>query len=529
MSSTEVLSSHFRKSRVTMAATLFVMLVCLLIVGITTWSAWSTREAQLHELSIATENMARSLAQHADDTFKLADTILVGLTERVAKDGTSPKALDRLHDLLMLQVKQLPELVSLIVHDKNGQWLVNSHIGKTAPGNNSDREYFIYHRDHPDLGPHIGAPIVSRSLGVWVIPVSRRINDANGKFAGVILATVSLDYFNRFYASYDIGNNGVILLVRNDGIQLAHWPMLADSVGANLANGPLLTLHASRHESGNATLISPVDGVERLNGYTHVRHYPLVSMVALSKNEILANWRQNTLVHGTIAAVVVILLGYLGFRLIGQIDLRVKAEEETNRAGNALLELNKTLEKLALQDGLTGLANRRQFDTALQNELSRATRAASSLALIMMDVDCFKKYNDIYGHLAGDECLRQVGKIIQSAEGRTGDLAARYGGEEFAIILPSTDVQGALKVAEHIRKAIRELEIKHDGNLPGVVTISAGINVLMPVTDHDTPSMLIGAADEAMYLAKLAGRDQTRIYQKAAFGIVPALPGPALI
>jgi diguanylate cyclase (GGDEF)-like protein len=159
-------------------------------------------------------------------------------------------------------------------------------------------------------------------------------------------------------------------------------------------------------------------------------------------------------------------LDFSDFRLIDQINLRVHAEEEARRAGNALLELNKMLEKLALQDGLTGLANRRQFDTALQNELSRATRSASSLALIMIDVDCFKKYNDIYGHLAGDECLRQVGKIIQSAEGRAGDVAARYGGEEFAILLPSTDVQGGLQVAEDIRKAIRELEIKHDGNCP---------------------------------------------------------------
>lgn len=487
------------------------------------------RQAQLRELSIATENLARSLAQHADDTFKLADTTLVSLSERVAKDGTSPEALARLHELMMLQVKELPALVSVIFHDKDGRWLANSHAGKTAPRSNADREYFIYHRDHPDLGPHIGAPILSRSIGVWVIPVSRRVNDTDGKFAGVLLATIALDYFNSFYASYDIGNNGVILLVRNDGIQLAHWPMLADSVGANLAKGPLLTLHASRNERGNATLVSPVDGVERLTGYTHVRHYPLVSMAALSKNEILANWRQNALLHGGIAAVVVMLLGYLGFRLIGQIDLRVKAEEETRRAGNALLELNKTLEKLALQDGLTGLANRRQFDTALQNELSRATRSASSLALIMMDVDCFKKYNDIYGHLAGDECLRQVGRIIQSAEGRTGDLAARYGGEEFAIILPSTDVQGALKVAEHIRKAIRELEIKHDGNLPGVVTISAGINVLMPVTYLDTPSMLIGTADEAMYLAKSAGRDQTRIYQKPLLVLSAGVPDQAII
>jgi diguanylate cyclase (GGDEF)-like protein len=408
----------------------------------------------------------------------------------------------------------------LFIYDKDGRWLINSREILDTSSNNSDREYFIFHRTHPDLGPHIGVPVRSRSTGDWIIPLSRRLNNASGQFAGVVLATIQVNYFFNFYSNYDIGHDGVILLALNNGIQLVRWPMLADSIGKNLASGPLLKLYASRNESGNAMFISPADKIERLVGYTHGKNFPVVVMAALSKREILAAWRQDTLVRGTIAVAIAVILGFFGFRLIEQINLRVHAEEEAHRAGEALKELNQTLEKLAMQDGLTGLANRRQFDIGLQNELSRATRSASSLALIMIDVDFFKKYNDIYGHLAGDECLRQVSKVIQSAEGRPGDLAARYGGEEFAILLPSTDVQGALVVAEKIRKAIRELEIKHDGNLPGVVTISAGINVLMPVTDGDTPSMLIGTADNALYAAKSAGRDQSRIYQEASSALI---------
>jgi diguanylate cyclase (GGDEF)-like protein len=524
MGSVRLSFSNLTKSRVTIAAAFFVLLVCLLLAAITAWGAWNARKVELKELETATQNMSQSIAQHADDTFKSADTALVGLVERISNDGTSPKALDRLHKFLMLRVSELPELKGLLIYDKDGNWLVNSQEIINTVGNNADREYFIYHRNHTDMGPHIGPVILSRTTGAWVIPLSRRLNDVNGQFAGVVLATIALDYFNTFYASYDIGHDGVILLVKNDGRQLVHWPLLADSIGADLSKGPLLTLHASHNESGNAMLISPVDGLERLNGYNHVQHYPLVSMVALSKSEILATWREETLLHGAIAVGIICVLGFLGLRLIEQINLRAQAEEEARHTGNALFELNQTLERLALQDGLTGLANRRQFDTALQNELSRATRAASSLALIMIDVDCFKKYNDIYGHLAGDECLRQVGKVIQSAEGRSGDLAARYGGEEFVVLLPNTDVQGALKVAEKIRNAIRQLEIRHDGNLPGVVTISAGVNVLMPVTGNDTPSLLIGSADEALYLAKSAGRNQTRIYRGAALTLIAGAP-----
>jgi diguanylate cyclase (GGDEF)-like protein len=529
MSSAKVSVSRVASSRIVTTAAIFVSTVCLLLVVITAWSIWNSRQVELHELNTATENMAHSLAQHADLVFKLADTALVGLDERIANDGTSPKALARLERLLKLRLRELPQLKGLLIYDKDGRWLVNSQGMQNVSGNNADREYFIYHRDHTDLGPFIGSPIISRTTGAWVIPLSRRMNDANGKFAGVVLATISIDYFSNFYSNYNTGKDGAIVLGLTNGIQLVRWPMLSDSIGKNMINAPLHRLYASQNESGNAMFVSPVDNIERLVGYTHVRNYPLVVMAALSTDEGLAAWRQDALVRGTIAVVVVVILGLVGFRLTEQINLRVHAEEETRRAGDALLELNKTLETLALQDGLTGLANRRQFDTALQNELSRATRSASSLALIMIDVDCFKKFNDIYGHLAGDECLRQVGKIIQSAEGRTGDLAARYGGEEFAILLPSTDVQGALKVAEDIRKAIRELEIKHDGNLPGVVTISAGVNVLMPVTGNDTPSILIGSADEALYIAKSKGRDQTRIYQEASSTLTAEVPDQAII
>jgi diguanylate cyclase (GGDEF)-like protein len=504
------------KLSISASATLFVLLVCVLVIAITAWSSWNARQVQLHELDTATENMARSLAQHADDAFKAADTSLLGLTERIENDGTSPAAVQRLHNLLMKRVEELPELSGLFIYDKSGRWLVNSLERFNPASNNADREYFVYHKTHKDLGPHIGVPIRSRSGSQWVIPLSRRLNDPDGAFAGVVLATINLDYFNSFYASYDIGRDGAILLALNSGQQLLRWPMLPDSIGKDLKGGPLFTLHANVNDSGNAMIKSPADGVERLTGYNHLQHYPLVVLAAMSKQEILAEWRRSAVTQGIIVGVIVCLLGYLGSRLVEQIKLRVRAEQEAQRAGEALFKLNQTLEKLAMQDGLTGLANRRQFDAVLQNELSRALRSASSLALIMIDVDCFKKFNDIYGHLAGDECLRQVGRIIREAEGRTGDLAARYGGEEFALLLPSTDVVGALKVAEQIRKAIRELEIRHDGNAPGVVTISAGVNALIRVTAADTALTLIGAADEALYAAKASGRDRVQITDSAS-------------
>jgi diguanylate cyclase (GGDEF)-like protein len=501
------LLSVYGTSRITAVARLFVLLVCLLLAAITGWNTWSARAIQLEEMNTATANMSRSLAQHADDTFKIADTALLGLSERLAEDGASPAALARLHNLLALRVAELTALKGIFIYDRTGRWIATSRPGFDPASNNADREYFVHHSNSSDMGPYIGLPVRSRSTGEWVIPMSRRLNDANGQFAGVVLATIGVDYFSKFYEEFDLGNDGAIILTLNQGVQVLRRPFNAGAIGRDVRNGPLylLSLH---NATGSAEVVSPIDGVTRLNTFRHLSHYPLFISAALSKREALMEWRRQAIVSAVVTGLIIIALIVLGGRLIGQITLRVKAEEEARRTGEALQKLNETLEKLALQDGLTGLANRRQFDMVLKDELSRATRAASSLALIMIDVDCFKKYNDIYGHPAGDDCLRQVGKALRVAEVRGGDLVARYGGEEFAVLLPSTDVTGALKVAEEIRQTVHALELKHDGNRSGVVTISAGVNVLAPVTAADTPAALIGTADEALYAAKAAGRNQ---------------------
>ncbi len=259
------------------------------------------------------------------------------------------------------------------------------------------------------------------------------------------------------------------------------------------------------------TFTSAQDGVVRINSYRQLDEYPLVVSAALSRDEVLADWKSNAIIHAIGVSCLVIVLAFIGSRLIRQIALCVQAEAELQRARNSLEQLNRTLEKLAMQDGLTGLANRRQFDIVLKDESSRAMRNASSLALIMIDVDCFKQYNDIYGHTAGDECLRAISKVVAAGKHRPGDLSARYGVEEMVVLLPGTDVAGAMKVAESIRQAIYQLELRHSGNATGVVTISAGIDAFVPVRENNQPLGLIEAADKALYYAKSQGRNCIRV------------------
>jgi diguanylate cyclase (GGDEF)-like protein len=156
---------------------------------------------------------------------------------------------------------------------------------------------------------------------------------------------------------------------------------------------------------------------------------------------------------------------------------------------------------------LTQLANRRRFDEYFNKEWRRLAREQAPLSLILCDIDCFKLYNDTYGHPAGDICLQQVAGAIRGAVRRPADLVARYGGEEFAVILPNTTTAGALRVAQTIRDRLRQLKIPHVGSLVSqYVTLSMGFASLIPTPDT-FPTELISAADEALYHAKAAGRD----------------------
>jgi len=184
-------------------------------------------------------------------------------------------------------------------------------------------------------------------------------------------------------------------------------------------------------------------------------------------------------------------------KIQGQLRAAILAAEAASRA----------LWQLAQVDSLTSLPNRRNFDAALETEFKRAIRERSGLGVIMIDLDLFKGYNDHFGHLAGDECLRQVAGAIAAAPRRPGDLAARYGGEEFSVLLPNTDAAGARAVAALILESVAALQIPHPANTPPIATVSCGAAVFDPRRDEHLPLALIRRADLALYDAKRAGRN----------------------
>ncbi|MGR2740185.1 GGDEF domain-containing protein [Billgrantia sp. Q4P2] len=173
-----------------------------------------------------------------------------------------------------------------------------------------------------------------------------------------------------------------------------------------------------------------------------------------------------------------------------------------------LLRLQRELEELSYQDGLTGVANRRLLDSVLETEWASARRSGQPLSFIMLDIDCFKQYNDHYGHLAGDDCLRRVAQILAASILRPRDLLARFGGEEFALVLPETDLESARQVAERCRAAISDASIPHRASdVSHLVTVSMGVATANPA-DGGGQASLIEKADRLLYRAKQGGRDR---------------------
>lgn len=191
---------------------------------------------------------------------------------------------------------------------------------------------------------------------------------------------------------------------------------------------------------------------------------------------------------------------------------------ERKKNEQQVMELQRELERLSFKDGLTGVGNRRHFENVLEREWQQALHEQRPLSAVMIDIDYFKQYNDRYGHVAGDDCLRRVGKLLDAAITRPRDFLARFGGEEFVLVLPDTDADSAQRVAEHCRALIAAEAIVHDTSpVAPMLTVSMGVGTTVPMAG-DPPLSFIAEVDRSLYLAKQRGRDRIVVLDRTRPG-----------
>ncbi|TGK37504.1 diguanylate cyclase [Leptospira gomenensis] len=261
--------------------------------------------------------------------------------------------------------------------------------------------------------------------------------------------------------------------------------------------------------------ITGIDILKLIREKEELKDIPVIMITALKESNVL----QEAFDAGAIDYVVkpfdsTELLARVrsALRLNEEMNRRKEREKELEKLTDQLQEVNAYLLAIARTDGLTGLYNRRYFDEVLATEWKRCWRTGNSVALLMLDIDHFKLYNDTYGHQAGDQCLKRVATSIRECARRAGDIAARYGGEEFAVILPETSESNAVIVSRNILDKVEKLAIPHSASkTDSIVTVSIGMATLSPNPENSI-SELIERADKALYLAKEEGRNCLRFY-----------------
>jgi diguanylate cyclase (GGDEF)-like protein/PAS domain S-box-containing protein len=305
----------------THAMRVLLVVVCVTIIGLSWYREAQIRDADIRLAETEASNLARSLVQQAEDSVELVDNALIGIAHWLENFGDRPNAVKHLQELLYLRKSTIPRLRGLFVYGADGSWIATSETENIVGHNNSDRDYFRQHRASNDRGPLIGVPVRSRSGGQWIITVSRRLNTPDGQFAGVALASLDVTYFVEKFQAFDVGTQGSLALLRNDGSLLARHPFDEQAIGRNFTNSPFFR-HVSADNSGVVHFRSILDDVVRISAYHRSTKNGLVMLVARGYEEVIAPWRAEAMWRMSMVGALTAIIGIMGMLMIRELNSR---------------------------------------------------------------------------------------------------------------------------------------------------------------------------------------------------------------
>jgi diguanylate cyclase (GGDEF)-like protein/PAS domain S-box-containing protein len=600
-------------SWLTIAAAVMATAGLLLLFG---WDEYRNWQVQRGRAELALQQASDGLSRHFDGTIHLARIALWDVVSEFRDEIDHPQKGFKLRKMMLRQLAAAPQLEMVSAIDASGRLIAISANSPPGDVDFSKQDYFLHHRQSRDQSPYVALPQRSRLDGNWVLTVSQRLDDPKGNFAGVIVASFTMKYFDEFFRSYGLSKDAAFVIARADGIVLAQAPYDARVIGQDVSSEKRFPAHFQNSRDGVIYYTSSFDQLERVGAFKQSAQTGVIVLTTATISSIFSQWAQDELFRWLILVVVVglscaALLGWVvqsrrrleseqktaareaEFRLLAEasvdmiqrLDLDGKrlyvspaaqklfgidpseligqhfsdgldevntravmaalarlrngsefekvvvtrglAEGRTawvettlrqvnDGAGTSIVAVSRDitaqklqhneLEELARTDGLTGLLNRRAFDTAFTQLADEARWKRKPLSLLMIDVDCFKKYNDLYGHAAGDDCLKAIARAMQNTLRNRSDHIFRYGGEEFSVLLTTTELRRALACAERLRVAIERLGLPHANHEAGqLVTVSIGTATLQP---GEEGFELLKRADAALYKAKNAGRNR---------------------
>ncbi|MFC5429539.1 diguanylate cyclase [Paraburkholderia denitrificans] len=454
---------------------------------------YEMRQDALARAKDAVENLSAILERDIERNIEIYELSMQAVVDGVKNPNIFGLTSDTRQLVLFDRSSNAQDLGSLLVTNAAGDVIIDSRSVPPRKANFRDRDYFDVQQRAANAGLYITKPTLS--LGNEPsIALSRRVEDARGQFSGVVVGTLRLNYFRRLFEGMTLGDHGSITLLRTDGTVLMRRPYHEQEIGRSIASAasfkPLL-----QGNKGCFIGTAALDGDRRLYGFKHIGKYPLIVVVGLGTRDIYAQWRQRAWAIGIITGVLDVLGIMMAVGFAKQFHMRLKMEEQ--------------LRVLADTDSLTGLGSRRALDIALDVEWRRARRSKQQLSVLMLDVDYFKEFNDHYGHVAGDNALKNVAHCIFKNIRRPGDFAGRYGGEEFCVLLPNTELAGAVQVAEAIRQAVLETNQLHVTGPKGTLSVSIGVATFdgRNTSSGVNSEQLFHRADQRLYEAKAAGRN----------------------
>jgi diguanylate cyclase (GGDEF)-like protein len=441
------------------------------------------------------ENLAAGIESDIARNIELYDLSLRNVASNLVMPEIHKVSKEIRHLILFDHAATAKHFGGIQVFDAQGKLSIDAASLDPAPEDRSQEEYFQVHRANPDVGLYMSRPMPHR--GAYSIVLSRRVSDSDGRFLGVVVGSIRFSYFHELFGRLSLDPGDTITVLRQDRTIIMRKPFDLDIIGKNLAERPKWN-PANLKQGGSYAGVGPVDPTPRLfvragstNLFFVVVGKPLASVLKL--------WHREALRIGAIMLVLTLFVVGTTLFLAREIGRRAEAEAK--------------LQELATTDSLTGLKNRRKFDIEIDAEWRRAARNETPVAVLLIDADHFKAYNDTHGHQAGDQVLIGIAICIADAVRRAGDCPARYGGEEFAVLLPGLSAIEAFAVAEIIRLKVEQW------SEAGATTVSVGVASMTPTASSDW-SDLIEAADKALYAAKANGRNQS---------VVAAIPPLALV